>query len=185
MKSGNAFTVGSVQLADARASSGTACATLATRSSATRQANISPKPSSMARRRPMRTPIAPAGNAPITPPIAQAMKPIVTSSPRTPKRSVPCSANQVVKVWKISWSRNEATKMARSPGTLPRTASHAAPASDRNVASVAGAPDGSRPRRPAANATAIARTVAAATMKATRMPSIRPSIRKTMAPTHI
>ena len=59
---------------------------------------MSANPSSIVFRRPMRTPITPAGSAPITPPTAHAMKPMVTSSGRTPKRSVPCSANHVVKV---------------------------------------------------------------------------------------
>ena len=41
---------------------------------------------------------------------------MVTSSGRTPKRSVPCSANQVVNVWKVSCCRNVAMKIARRPG---------------------------------------------------------------------
>ena len=145
------------------------------------------KPSSIALRRPKRTPINPAGSAPITPPIAQAMKPIVTSSARTPKRSVPCSANHVVNVWKVSCSSSDATKIARMPG---HDAAHGGPqaasSSDRNVASAA-----RRLRRAAAraaqtrSATAIASTVPAAIRNAVRIPSIRPSIRKTIAPTHI
>ena len=73
--------------------SGAACDTLVTRSTAMRQPAITKKPSRIALRRPNRSPTYPAGKAPITPPTAQAMKPIVTSSGRTPKRSVPCSAH--------------------------------------------------------------------------------------------
>ena len=49
------------------------------------------------------------------------MKPMVTSSGRTPKRSVPCSAYHVVNVWNVSCSSSVATKIARMPGTAPRS----------------------------------------------------------------
>ena len=88
MNSGNAFTVGSVQLADASTSSGTACDSVVTRSSASRHAHIRPKPTSMAARRPIRTPSAPAGRAPMTPPIAHAMKPIATLKKALPSVDV-------------------------------------------------------------------------------------------------
>ena len=91
----------------------------------------------------------PAGRAPITPPIAHAMKPVVTSSGRTPKRSVPCSANHVVNVWNVSCSRSVATKMARMPGTAPRTADHAASTSDRKVTSAAADAGDARLAKPA------------------------------------
>ena len=133
----------------------------------------------------MRTPMTPPGSAPSTPPIAQAMKPMVTSSGRTPKRSVPCRENQVVNVWNVSWTRNDATKTARRPGSSPRSAVSTASKSERKVASAAGDPETGGSRSAILKAAAIARTVTAATRNAVRIPSIRPSIRNTTAPTHI
>ena len=182
---GNALTVGNVHAADASARSGVAREMLVTRSRAIKHAAMRKKPSIMALRRPNRTPTHPAGSAPMTPPMAQAMNPIVTSSGRTPKRSVPCSANHVVNVWKTSCRNSVATKMARMPGTTPRTASRSASSSERTVASAAGVPCGGGSTSPTRSPAAIASTVAAAMRNATRIPSIRPSMRKTIAPTHI
>ena len=76
--------------------------------------------------------------------------------------------------------------MARMPGTTPRSGG------PRGIEERAEGGLGSRAtsvtggsRSPMAKATAMASTVAAAIRNAGRMPSIRPSIRKTMAPTHI
>ena len=75
--------------------------------------------------------------------------------------------------------------MARRPGTTPRAADHTASSSERNVASAAAVSDTAGSRSPKANAAAIASTVPDAIRKAGCMPSIFPSIRNTMAPTHI
>ena len=53
------------------------------------------------------------------------------------------------------------------------------------MASAARDSDTAGSRSPKANAAAMASTVPAAIRKAGRMPSIRPSIRNTIAPTHI
>ncbi len=145
----------------------------------------------------MRTPTTPAGRAPKTPPMAHAMKPMVTSSGRTPNRSVPCRENQVVNVWNVSCTRNVAAKIARMPGSSPRSAVHTALPSELNVvstvstvstfstASTARDSESAGSCSATLNITAIASTVIEATRNAARIPSIRPSIRNTTAPTHI
>ena len=168
---------------------------LVTKWSATSATVITASPSSIALRRPMRTPTTPAGRAPKTPPMAHAMKPMVTSSGRTPNRSVPCRENQVVNVWKVSCTRKVAAKTARMPGSSPLSAVHTAPPSERNVVSTVstvpavpastarGEATGSRSAT--LNVAAIASTVIDPTRNAVRIPRIRPSIRNTTAPTHI
>ena len=74
---------------------------------------------------------------------------------------------------------------ARRPTMSPRATDNAADASDCHVASMAEVGAARSSRSPRANAAPIAMTVPLPIKNATGIPSMRPSIRNTIAPTHI
>ena len=137
----------------------------------------------------MRTPMKPAGSG--TDDVAdrpRAMNPV--GHVFWPHTEALCAVQReihVVNVWNVSCSSSVAAKIARaSPGTVPRPADFTASKSDANVVSAAaGEPDGAGSRIPRRIPAAMRRTVPAAIKNAACIPSVRPSIRKAIAPTHI
>ena len=146
---------------------------------------MSANPSSIAFRRPMRTPMTPAGSAPMTPPMAQAMKPMrrFLRPHGEALGTVQCEP------------RGEALKgelqQARGDEDLAHAGHDAAGGGHGGIDERAeGGFSGGRLRhgrlaKPESEGGGDGENRARCARKAGCIPSIRPSIRKTIAPTHI